>query len=73
MAVEGFGGHPELDDKVAEEVLGLELTPFLAPEAQQGRLVIAYDDPSVRAANETAPIGGAFAHVQFHNFLLRPN
>jgi hypothetical protein len=36
-------------------------------------LIVAHDDPRVRAANETASIGVTFAHVQFHNFLLRPN
>jgi len=34
VAVEGFGHDPKLDNQVAGEVLGLDFTPFLAPEAQ---------------------------------------
>jgi hypothetical protein len=33
MAVEGFGDQPELNDKVAREVFRLDLTAFLAPQA----------------------------------------
>ena len=73
FAVEGFGHYAELDDEVAGKVFQLDLAALLAPEAEQGSLIVAHNDPRVRAANETASIGGAFAHVQFHNFLLRPN
>ena len=31
VAVEGFGDHPELDDKVAGEVFRLDLTPLFPP------------------------------------------
>ena len=36
------------------EVLGLDLTALLAPEAEQGSLIIAHDDPRVRATDEVA-------------------
>jgi hypothetical protein len=35
VAVEGLGDHPELDDEVAGEVLGLDVTSLLVPEAEQ--------------------------------------
>ena len=73
MSAWGLGHDAELNDEVGGEVLGLELAALFLPEAEQGSLIVAHDDPRVRAANETASIGGAFAHVQFHNFLLRPN
>ena len=50
MPVEGFSHEPELDDEVAGQVLRLGLAPFLAPEADQGRLIGAHDDAGVRAA-----------------------
>ena len=53
-AVELLGRGPELHDEVAGQVLRLGLAPFLAPEADQGRLVAAHDDPGVRAADEGA-------------------
>ena len=52
MPVEGFGHEPELDDEVAGQVLRLGLAPFLPPEAEQGGLVVAHDDPGVGAADE---------------------
>ena len=57
MAVEGFGDHTELDDEVAGEVLRLDLAALFPPKAQQGGLVIAHDDPGVRAADEVAALG----------------
>ena len=46
-AVELLGGGPELHDEVAGQVLRLGLAAFLAPEADQGRLVAPHDDPGV--------------------------
>ena len=54
MPVEVLGHQAELDDEVAGEVLRLDLAAFLPPEAEQGGLVIAHDDPGVRAADELA-------------------
>ena len=56
VPVEGLGHDAELDDEVAGEVLGLDLAALFPPEAQQGRLVIAHDDPGVRAADELTSI-----------------
>ena len=56
VAVEGLGDDAELDDEIAGEVLGLDLTALLAPEAEQGGLVIAHDGSGVRAADEAAPL-----------------
>jgi transposase len=52
--VEIFSGLAELDDEVAGEVLGLDFAALLAPEAEQGGLVVAHDDPGVGAADEVA-------------------
>ena len=56
VAVEGLGDDPELDDEVAGEVLRLDLAAFFPPEAEQGGLVVAHDDPGIRAADEAAPM-----------------
>ena len=46
----------ELDDQVAGEVLGLDLAALFPPEPEQGGLVIAHDDPGVRAADKVPAI-----------------
>ncbi len=58
--VEVLGGQAELDDEVAGEVLRLDLAALFPPQPQQGGLVIAHDDPGVRAADEVAAIFGGF-------------
>ena len=45
--------HAELDDEVAGQVLGLGFAALLPPQAEQGRLIAAHDDPGIRAANDT--------------------
>ena len=55
-AIELLGCSPELHDEVAGQVLRLSLAPFLPPEADKGRFVIAHDDPGVRAADEGAAV-----------------
>ncbi len=55
VPVEGLGHEAELDDEVAGQVLRLGLAPFLPPEAEEGGLVAAHDDPGVGAADEAAP------------------
>src|SRR6187401_723913 len=52
VAVEAFGHGPELDDEIARQVLRLDVAAFLAPQPQQGGLVIPHDDPGVRPADE---------------------
>jgi hypothetical protein len=55
-AVELLGDGPKLHDEVAGQVLRLGLAPFLPPEADKGRFVIAHDDPGVRAADESSAL-----------------
>ena len=55
--VEVLGDDPELDDEVAGKVLRLDLAALLPPQPHQGGLVIAHDDPGVRAADEVAAVG----------------
>jgi hypothetical protein len=50
--VQFLSGGPELHDKVAGQVLWLGLTPLLAPELDQGRFVIAHNDPGIGPADE---------------------
>ena len=52
--IELLGRGPELDDEVVGEVLGFDLAALLAPEAEKRALVVAHDDPRVRAADESA-------------------
>ena len=40
LPVQGFGREPELDDEIAGQVFRLGLAAFLAPEPQQGGLVV---------------------------------
>ena len=44
----------ELDDEIAGQVLRLDLAALFPPEPQQGGLIIAHDDPGIRAADEVA-------------------
>ena len=56
VPVEVLGHGAELDDQVAGQVLGLDLAALLPPEPEQGGLVVAHDDPGVRAADEGAAV-----------------
>ena len=53
-SVKVLGYDSELDDKVAGEILGLDLAAFFAPQPKQRILVIAHDDPGVGAADKVA-------------------
>jgi hypothetical protein len=55
--VEILGGLAELDDEVAGEILGLGPAALFPPEAEQGGLVVAHDDPGVGAADEGTATG----------------
>src|SRR5262249_60711312 len=76
-SIEVFGREPELDDEIAGEVLGLDLAPFFAPEAEQSGLIAAHDDLDVRAANEVAAayfmsgFRGIIKHCVFRVFAYR--
>ena len=54
--VKVLGDRPELDDEVAREVLRLGLAALFPPQPHQGRLIVAHDDPGVRAADEVAAV-----------------
>ena len=47
VAVEAFGHGPELDDEIARQVLRLDVASFLAPQPQQGGLIVTHDDARV--------------------------
>ena len=68
--VQLLGGRAELNDEVAGQVLWLNLAAFFPPQPQQGGLVVAHDDPGVRAADEgTAGMAGPCVHGRTHGFL----
>ena len=50
-SVELLGRRPELHDEIAGQVLRLGLAPFLAPEADKGRFIVAHND----SASEPPP------------------
>ncbi len=50
VPVQLLGYAPKLDDEVAGQILGLDLSALFAPEAEQGGLVVSHDDTGVRAA-----------------------
>ncbi len=56
VPIEVFRGGAELDDQDAGQVLRFDLSSFLAPEPDQGSLVVPHDDPSIGATNEFATI-----------------
>jgi hypothetical protein len=62
-AIEVLGDQAELDDQDAREVGSGRLASFLLPELQQGLLILAHNNPGVRAADELATVarycGGA--------------
>src|SRR5262249_7848245 len=68
-AVEGLGCGSELHDEVARQILWLGLAAFLAPQADQGGLIAAHDDPGVGAANEVA---AGDVGVDHHAFAPEP-
>jgi hypothetical protein len=45
LPIEIFGRQAKLDDEFAREVLRPDLATLLPPQADQGRLVLAHDDP----------------------------
>jgi hypothetical protein len=54
VAIEVLGHDPELDDQVAGEVLRLDISPLLPPQAEQSSLVGSHDDTGVGTADEMA-------------------
>ena len=70
MPVEGFSHEPELDDEVAGQVLRLGLAPFLAPEADQARFIVAHNDAGVGAADKAPSSHWSGMLTQFHDPLF---
>src|SRR6266446_3683915 len=68
-AVELLGCPPQLHHEVAGQVLWLGLPTLLAPELDQGSLVMAHDDPGIRAADEHSAVRRGSPQVRFHRFL----
>jgi hypothetical protein len=54
--VEVFGDQAELDDQDGGRIDRSPLPALFAPEAVKGLLVLAHDDPGVRAADGVAAI-----------------
>ena len=44
--------HSELDDEIAGQVFRLDFPALFTPELQQRSLIIAHDNPGIRAADE---------------------
>jgi hypothetical protein len=51
-----LGSDTELDNQIARQILGLDLAPLFPPKAKEGRLIVAHDDPGVRAAYKVAAV-----------------
>ena len=49
-------GRAELDQEVTRKVLRLDLAALLPPQPKQGGLILAHDDPGVRASDKAASI-----------------
>ena len=49
---------PSWTIRLRGQVLGLDLAALFPPEPEQGGLVVAHDDPGVRAADEGAAVWG---------------
>jgi len=56
MSVQLLGHAAELDQEIAGQILRLDLAALLPPQPQQRRLVVAYDGPGIRTANEGAAL-----------------
>jgi hypothetical protein len=68
--VEVLGDRAELDDQVVRKILRLDLAAFLAPEPNQGRFIVAHNDPGIRAADDVAAIALRFCkHLRIHGLL----
>ena len=63
-AIKVLRGEPELDNKIAGQILRLDLAALLAPEADQSSFIVAHDDPGVRTPDEITAITPGFCpHV----------
>jgi hypothetical protein len=53
-----FGRNTKLDNEVARQVLRFGLAALFPPKPEESRLILAHNDPGVRAADEIPPIRG---------------
>jgi hypothetical protein len=51
-----LGHHPELDNEIAGQVLRFDLAALFAPEPDDRLLIIAHDNPGVRAADKVPTV-----------------
>ena len=65
-SIEVLGHRRELDKEIAGQVLWLGFAALFAPEPDQRLLVIAHDDPGVRAAHKVAA-ARTFQQGRVHN------
>ncbi len=54
--IQRFGGDAELDDEIVAQILRLGLAALFLPQPDEGRLVGAHNDLSVRTADELAAV-----------------
>ena len=54
--VEVLGRDTKLDDEIAGKVLRLDFTALFPPQPDESGLIVAHDDPGVRAADEIAAL-----------------
>jgi len=47
VPIKVLGSYTELDNEVSGQVLWFQLASLLPPEAQQGSLILAHDDPGI--------------------------
>src|SRR5271169_824410 len=68
-SIELLRRKPKLDDQIPRQVLRLDLAPLLPPQPDQGLLVGAHDDPSVRATDKMPSLHRTpFPHLVFGHF-----
>lgn len=71
--VEVLSHFSELYEEVAREVLGANFSPFFAPQAKEGGLIVAHDDSSIRATDEAAAVWCVNSHVFIFLELFLPD
>src|SRR5437763_13922583 len=54
LPIEGFGGDPQLNDEIAGQVFWFDFAPLFPPEPDQRGLILAHDNPGIRAADVSA-------------------
>ena len=55
-AIQVLGRKAELNDEITGVVLGLDFAALFPPEPEKGGLIIAHNDPGIRAADEISTV-----------------